>query len=332
MDTSTPRLAVDLLTSAFVALVVACGDSGEDVGAGRSPQDPLPGADVEVLGASIHYAELGRGRPIVFVHGNPMSSYLWRNVMWAACDSNRCLAPDLVGFGQSSKLDEYDFDAQRAHFDGFMQAIAADGQERIQGVILVVHDWGGVIGLDYAARYPDTIRGIVFGDTFIRSYANYSDLPGTQGTLAQTIRGPAGESLVLEQNFFIEQALPSTVARTLSETEMSYYRSPFPDPVSRKPILWFARGWPVAGEPADVIRAVEAYRTWLHQTPVPKLIVSGTHPDGDEGYITGADIAEFATTAMNFSSVNIGEAAHFLQEDQPEAYANAVVTWERTIP
>jgi haloalkane dehalogenase len=278
----------------------------------------------EVLGLRMAYVEVGQGAPIVFLHGNPTSSYLWRNVIPHVAGLGRCIAPDLIGMGDSDKLpwsgpDSYTFVEHRQYLDGLFAAL---GVER--DVTFVVHDWGSGLGFDWANRHRDAVKGIAYMEAIVRprTWSNFSD---ESRAFFQAMRSPAGEALVLEQNAFVER-LPGGMLRTLSDEEMEEYRRPFREPgEGRRPTLTWPRQLPIEGEPADVVAIVEAYGDWLRTSPVPKLFVSG-----DPGAILTGEQREFVRAWPNQTEVMV-RGRHFLQEDSPDEIGQAVAEWYRRL-
>jgi haloalkane dehalogenase len=281
--------------------------------------------DVAVLDSTMHVVESGVGEPIVFVHGNPVSSFLWRNVTPPLAPRFRCIAPDLIGMGKSGKpLIEYTFADQERYFATLLDTILPPTAE----VILVVHDWGGAVGLSWARNHPERVRGVVFGDIFIRTYATYDEL-GAFGSQYQIFRSQQGTDLILNGNIMIEQLLPGAIARTLTPEEMAEYRAPYPTPASRKPLQRWFQGWPVAGEPQDAITAVAANFEWLRGSTIPKLLIEPMHEAGGFEMISDSDIARLSETMTKLSVVRLGAAKHFVQEDLPAEYAAAIAEWTR---
>ncbi len=274
-----------------------------------------------VLGLSMAYLEVGTGDPIVFLHGNPTSSYLWRNVI-PHCESlGRCIAPDLIGMGDSDKLeasgpDRYRFVEHREHLDALLAAL---GVER--NVHLVVHDWGSALGFDWANRHRGALRGIAYMEAIVRPLA-WSDWPEAGRRLFQGFRSPAGEAMVLEQNVFVERVLPGSVLRKLGEEEMEVYRRPFREPgESRRPTLSWPREIPIDGEPADVTEIVRRYGEWLATSELPKLFVNA-----EPGAILIGEQREFCRSWPNQREVTV-QGSHFLQEDSPDEIGRAVADW-----
>jgi haloalkane dehalogenase len=274
---------------------------------------------VKVLDSYITYHDSGAGEPtVLFLHGNPTSSHLWRNVTPHVAGQSRTLAPDLIGMGASGKPDiEYRFVDHARYLDAFVDALELDE------VVLVGHDWGGALAQDWAARHPGRARGIVLLETFLRpmTWADYA--PPVDGFF-QAIRTPGtGERMVLEENWFIEVGLP-VPNPGITDKDMAVYRSPYLDPASRLPLLQWGREHPVDGKPADVYDRFTAYGTWMADTPqVPKLLLT-TEPKG----MVTAGIEQWArdnSAALEVES--IGPAGHHAPEDQPDAIGHAIADW-----
>lgn len=279
--------------------------------------------DLDVLDTVMHYEQAGEGQPIVLLHGNPTSSYLWRSVIPELTGCGRCLAPDLVGFGQSGKPEmSYRFADHARYLDAWFDALELDG------VTLVGHDWGGALGFDWAARHPDRIRGIAFMETIIKPLT-WEEWPPAARDIFRAFREPAGEELILDRNMFVEVVLPASVARTLTDEEMAHYRRPFPDPASRRPTLVWPREIPIDGEPEDMVERVEAYDRWLAaSTDVPKLLLT---------FEPGAIMTESVLTwcRENVAALEVeaaGSGIHFVQEDSGPAIGAAVAAWMRRHP
>ena len=277
---------------------------------------------VEVLGSRLHYIDTGpvagSDEVVLFLHGNPTSSYLWRNIIPHVAPRARCIAPDLIGFGGSDKPDiDYRFEDHVRYIDAFVAALGLDR------LTLVIHDWGSAIGLHWARRHAARVKGIAMME-FIAPVPSWSDWPEDLCPVFQAFRSPgSGEDLVIGQNIFIEKVLPGAVVRGLTEAEMAHYRAPFLVPASRKPMLAFPRQLPIAGEPADVVAAAEAYMDWLSRSPVPKLLFWGT----PGVLVTPALAARYAQTFPNLESVDIGPALHYVQEDCPDLIGTTIAAW-----
>ena len=222
-----------------------------------------------VLDTTMHHTEVGTGAPVVLLHGNPTSSHAWRNVVPRLGHGVRALAPDLVGMGRSGKPDTaYRFADHARYLDAWFDALGLDE------VVLVGHDWGGALAFDRAARHPDRVRGLAVMETIVRPLT-WDDFPNEARPRYEALRGPAGEAKVLEENFFIEQALYATVRSGLSDEDHAAYAAPYPTPESRRPLLAWPREMPIAGEPSDLVARIEEYDAWLASSPdVPKLLLT----------------------------------------------------------
>jgi haloalkane dehalogenase len=257
---------------------------------------------------------------LVFLHGNPTSSYLWRHILPVTGASGRCLAPDLIGMGESGKPDiAYSFDDHARYLDAWFDALALDR------VVLVGHDWGGALAFDWAARHPTRVRGIAFTETIVKPML-WEEFPAAARQLFESIRTPgAGEAMVLDENAFIEQALPRTVPG-LTEEDLAVYGMPYPTRRSRVPLLQWPRSMPLGGEPSDVVARVDSYDEWLADSPgVPKLLLAF---EPGESTMLGPQLIDWC--AAHISALEIethGAAGHYTPEDQPEAIAAALVAW-----
>lgn len=277
---------------------------------------------VNVLDSSIHYEETGSGAPFVFLHGNPGSSYLWRKVLAAIDTPAHLLAPDLIGMGKSGKPDlPYRFGDHARYLDAWFDRLGLDG------VVLVGHDWGGALALDWAARHPGRVRGVAFFETIVRPMS-WGELGEGPRSRAEAMRGPEGEALVLDQNFFLESAFTGGVLNPLPERDIAVYRMPYPTRASRLPILRWARSLPLDGEPADVVERVEQYGKWLAGSDdVPKLLLTF---DSSPTLLIGSEMADWcATNIAALDTEHCGPAGHHAPEDQPEAIAKAISAWAR---
>ncbi len=275
----------------------------------------------DVLGSTMHHEEVGTGVPVVFLHGNPTSSYAWRNVLPHVGAGVRALAPDLIGMGRSGKPDiGYRFVDHARFLDAWFDAQGLDQ------VVLVGHDWGGALAFDWAARHRDRVLGIAVMETIIRPLS-WTDFPGAARPRYEALRGPAGDVKVLEENFFIDQALRATVRSGLSDDDLAAYAEPYPTPASRRPLLAWPREMPIEGEPADVVARIEAYDGWLAASPeVPKLLL--TFDGSPDTLMIGPDMVEWCTHHIaGLELAACGPAAHVVQEDQPAAITDAVATW-----
>jgi haloalkane dehalogenase len=277
---------------------------------------------IDVLDSTMFYEQAGSGPPLVLLHGNPTSSYLWRHVLPRIGSPGNCLAPDLIGMGRSGKPDvAYRFAGHARYLDAWFDALGLDE------VVLVGHDWGGALAFDWATRHPGRTRGVVFLETIVRPFT-WADFPGPARPRYETLRasGP-GETKVLDENFFIEQALRATTLRGLSDADLQTYRLPYPTRASRRPLLEWPRALPIEGQPADVVSRVEAYDHWLASSnDVPKLLL--TFDGSLATLLVGPALIDWcATNIANLEIENCGPAAHLAPEDQPEAIAAAISRW-----
>lgn len=275
---------------------------------------------IDVLGSTMSYQEAGTGAPVVFLHGNPTSSYLWRKVM-PLVGPGRLLAPDLIGMGDSGKpAIEYTLADHARYLDAWFDTLGLDR------VVLVGHDWGGVLAFDWAARHPGRVAGVAFLETIVRPLA-WAEFPESARPFFTSLRTPgAGEAMALDQNVFIEQALPGTVRTGLAAGDLAAYRKPYPTPQSRRPLLAWARSLPLDGDPADVVARVEAYDRWLAASPdIPKLLLTF---DPGPGTMIGPELADWCRRHIAALEVaGCGPAGHHAPEDQPGAIAAAIAAW-----
>ena len=276
---------------------------------------------IEVDGRRMAYVEMGEGSPIVFQHGNPTSSYLWRNVMPMLAHRGRCVALDLIGMGDSDKLIDpgpgsYTYAEQRQYFDKALAALGVGDD-----VVLIVHDWGSALGFDWAQRHPQSVRGICYMEAIVRPLT-WNEFPDRSRGIFEGFRSEAGEGMVLENNLFVERVLPGSVLRELSEEEMSVYRRPFTEPgEGRRPTLTWPRQIPIEGEPADVTDIVETYAEWLEKSQIPKLFINAE----PGALLTGAQ-REFCRRWPNQHEVTV-RGSHFIQEDSPTEIGTAINAW-----
>jgi haloalkane dehalogenase len=280
-----------------------------------------------VHGTEMAYVEIGEGDPIVLLHGNPTSSYLWRNVLPYLQERGRCIAPDLIGMGDSDKLPDsdsgsYRFVEHRRHLDALLEAL--DVRER---ATFVLHDWGSALGFDWANRHREAVKGIAYMEAIVRPQAwDHWDRMG-QRALLQALRSAAGEEMILRDNLFIEQVLPQAILRSLSAEEMAEYRRPFAEPgEGRRPTLTWPREIPIDGEPADVAAIATAYADWLTTSEVPKLFVRA-----EPGAILASDwLLDFVRGWPAQAEVTVA-GIHFVQEDSPDEIGRAVADWMGTL-
>jgi haloalkane dehalogenase len=287
-----------------------------------SALDPHPRKKQELLGTSMSYADTGSGEPVVFLHGNPTSSYLWRNVIPHVAPNARCIAPDLIGMGASgpSSTGTYTFADHAKHLDALLDAVLPKGK-----ITFVVHDWGSALGFHWANRNRDRVRGIAYMEAIVRPVL-WSEWPERARDIFKALRSPAGEDMILKHNVFVERILPGSIARKLTEEEMENYRRPYREPgESRRPTLTWPRQIPLEGEPADVVAVVQKYSEWLAQSTVPKLFVNA-----EPGAILIGAQREFCRKWPNQREITV-KGIHFIQEDSPHEIGRAIVEWYRGI-
>src|SRR5262245_60187963 len=280
----------------------------------------------DVLGRSMAYVDTGHGDPVVFLHGNPTSSYLWRNVIPHVAGLGRCVAPDLIGMGDSDKLtpsgpDRYTFVEHRQYLDSLLDVVGVHDR-----VTLVVHDWGSALGFDWAHRHSKSVRGIAYMEAIVRPL-RWSSMGDEIRPLFEALRSPAGEEMVLDGNVFVERVLTGAIMRHLDPEEMAEYRRPYVNAgEDRRPTLTWPRQIPFDGEPADVAEIVANYAAWLETTPVPKLLVVA-----EPGAILRGEQLAYCRSWPNQTEITV-KGIHFIQEDSPDEIGTAVASWLETVP
>ena len=280
--------------------------------------DPHPRRTVEVLDSTMAYVDTGEGDPVVFLHGNPTSSYLWRNVIPHLAGQARCLAPDLIGMGDSGKAPDgsYRFADHARYLDAWYDALGLT-----ERVVLVGHDWGSALGFDWACRHPERVKGVAYMEGIVRPMT-WDEWPEQARNIFRAMRSPAGEEMVLQKNVFVERVLPASIMRTLTDGEMDTYRRPYLEPgESRRPTLTWPRQIPLDGEPADVVELVQRYADWLSTSDLPKLFVNA-----EPGIILAGAQREFCRTWPNQREVTV-PGLHFIQEDSPDEVGQALADW-----
>jgi haloalkane dehalogenase len=274
------------------------------------------------------YVEVGTGRPVVLLHGNPTSSYLWRSVVPALAGLGRCIVPDLIGMGDSDKLPaaypgRYTFACHREFLDTLMEVLGAQDD-----IVLVVHDWGSALGFDWARRHPGRVRAIAYMEALVRPLSGWDEWPESARPIFQRLRSQAGEELIADRNVFVERILPASVLRPLAGEDMDEYRRPFADPGDgRAPTLAWPREIPVAGQPADVHDACAAYAAWLAAAPdLPKLFINA-----EPGSILAGPVRDFCRTWPDQDEITV-PGIHFIQEDSGAEIGHAIAAWLRRLP
>lgn len=283
-----------------------------------SSQDNYPRKRVAVLDTEIAYVDTGEGDPVVFLHGNPTSSYLWRNVIPKVEGGVRCLAPDLVGMGDSGKAADgsYRFVDHVRYIDAWFDALGLTSN-----MTLVCHDWGSALAFHWAHRHSERVKGIAYMEAIVGPLT-WDNWPDSATRIFQGMRSDAGEGMVLEKNMFVERVLPASVIRELTGEEMEVYRKPYLEPgESRRPTLTWPREIPIEGEPTDVHEIATAYSRWLASSDVPKLFINA-----EPGAILTGDQREFCRTWPNQQEVTV-KGSHFIQEDSPAEVGDAISEW-----
>ena len=284
-----------------------------------SAHDPHPRHRADAGGVEMAYVDTGgAGDAVVFLHGNPTSSYLWRNIIPHVSPLARCLAPDLMGMGESDGTPDgsYRFADHSKYLDAWFDAVLPDGQ-----VTLVVHDWGSALGFHWARRHPDRVRGLVYMEAIVRQ-VTWAEWPEAARQVFQGFRSDAGESMALERNIFVERVLPGSTINGISDAAMEVYRRRYAEPgESRRPTLSWPREIPIDGEPTDVVAIVADYAEWLSQTPTPKLFINA-----EPGAILTGPQREFCRAFPNQREVTV-PGVHFIQEDSPHEIGAAIAEW-----
>jgi haloalkane dehalogenase len=277
---------------------------------------------VDVLDRSMAYHERGEGAPVLLLHGNPTSSYLWRDVIPELEGLGRLIAPDLIGMGDSAKLpdpgpDTYRFTTHRKYLAAFIDAVIGPKAS----ILFVLHDWGSALGFDWANHHRDRIRGVAYMEGIVRPVASWDEWSPSATPIFQGFRSEKGEAMILERNMFVERVLPGSVLRKLTEAEMTEYRRPYPKAEDRWPMLTWPRQIPIAGEPADVVEIAQAYSQWMAGNRIPKLFVNA-----EPGAILTGAPREFCRGWNNQTEVTV-PGSHFIQEDSGPAIGRAVAGW-----
>ncbi len=279
---------------------------------------PFESKFIEVEGSKIHYVEEGTGDPILFLHGNPTSSYLWRNVIPYAAKVGRAIASDLIGMGKSDKPDiDYGFFDHVKYIEGFIE------QFGLQNITFVIHDWGSGIGFHYATRHEGNTKGLAFMEAILPMQSWDAFPEGARDLFKQFRTKDVGEDLLINRNVFVENVLPGSVVRTLTDEEMDRYREPYLEEASRKPIWRWPNELPIEGEPGDVWEAALAYHEWLQRTDVPKILFHAT----PGALMQAPAVASMESTFKNLTSVDIGPGVHFVQEDNPHKIGEELAKW-----
>lgn len=277
---------------------------------------------VEVNGSKMHYVDVGEGDPILFLHGQPTSSYLWRNVIPHLQASGRCIAPDLIGMGKSDKPKiDYKFEDHYDYLEKFIDQLG------LKNITLVVHDWGSGLGFHYAKNHPENIKGIAFMEALMKNMT-WDDFPKEYRVMFKLIRAPfLGWVMLSVMNVFLKKMVPDSMIRKLSPEEFEHYLEPFPTIGSRKPVRVWPQELPISGKPARVHKIIEEYIKWLEKTEIPKLCLYA-HPGA---IIKEKEVEYIRDNFPNTKMVSIGKGIHFLQEDNPHRIGEEIAKWYKTL-
>ena len=279
---------------------------------------------INVLGKSMAYVERGQGNPIIFQHGNPTSSYLWRNIIPHLENQGRCIAIDLIGMGDSDKIDDagentYSYHVHKKYFDACLKELRVEDD-----VVFVIHDWGSSLGFNWAFENQNSVKGICYMEAIVKNIS-WNDWPESGRSIFQGFRSEAGEDLVLKKNLFVETVLPGSIIRDLNEKEMDVYRRPFLKDIERRPTLDWPRQIPIENEPEEVCKIVEDYASWMSVNEIPKLFINA-----DPGAILIGEQREFCRKWKNQKEITV-KGSHFIQEDSPHEIGDAISEWLQSI-
>lgn len=279
---------------------------------------------IDVLGKSMAYVERGQGNPIIFQHGNPTSSYLWRNIIPHLENQGRCIAIDLIGMGDSDKIDDagentYSYHVHKKYFDACLKELRVEDD-----VVFVIHDWGSSLGFNWAFENQNSVKGICYMEAIVKNIS-WNDWPESGRSIFQGFRSEAGEDLVLKKNLFVETVLPGSIIRDLNEKEMDVYRRPFLKDIERRPTLDWPRQIPIENEPEEVCKIVEDYASWMSVNEIPKLFINA-----DPGAILIGEQREFCRKWKNQKEITV-KGSHFIQEDSPHEIGDAISEWLQSI-
>lgn len=286
--------------------------------------DPRKKKTARVLGSTMAYVEHGSGDPIVLLHGNPTSSYLWRQVIPELGGSGRCIAPDLIGMGDSARVaegpDAYRFSMHAEYLEALLDVL-----EVRENVTLVGHDWGGALLFDWGRKNAPAVKGVAFMETILTTLT-WEDWPEGARGVFQGMRSDAGEEIILAKNVFVERILPGSTLQPISEEDMEVYRAPYLESgESRRPTLTWPREIPIDGEPAFMVGIVEANEAWLSGPDLPKLFINA-----EPGSIVGDRVRELARSWPNLSEVTV-PGLHFIQEDSGPEIGHAIASWLQSL-
>lgn len=281
---------------------------------------------ISINNKNIAYAESGSGDPIIFLHGNPTSSYLWRNITPHLESQGRCICIDLIGMGDSDKLDNPDENSYQFEEHYHYVNAAIESLTNGENITFVIHDWGSALGFNWCYHNPDSVKGIAYMEAIVKEMT-WEDWRDEAKGIFQGFRSNAGESLILEKNYFVERVLPGSIIRRLRDEEIEEYRRPFLNPgEDRRPTLSWPREIPIEGQPANVCKIVNQYAEWMQTNDIPKLFINA-----EPGAITTGRMRDFCRSWKNQTEVTV-KGIHFIQEDSPDDIGKAISTWYKNIP
>ncbi|HJL81179.1 MAG: haloalkane dehalogenase [Candidatus Neomarinimicrobiota bacterium] len=280
---------------------------------------------ISVNGKRLAYTESGSGDPIIFLHGNPTSSYLWRNITPYLESQGRCVCIDLIGMGDSDKLDNPDENSYRFEEHYHYVSAAIESLTNGKNITFVLHDWGSALGFNWCYHNPESVKGITYMEAIVKEMT-WEDWQDEAKGIFQGFRSDAGESLVLEKNYFVERVLPGSIIRKLSDEEMEEYRRPFTNEgEDRRPTLSWPREIPINNYPENVCAIVNQYAEWMQTNDLPKLFINA-----EPGAITTGRIRDFCRSWKNQTETTV-KGIHFIQEDVPDEIGNAISSWYKNI-
>ena len=281
---------------------------------------------ISINNKNIAYVESGSGDPIIFLHGNPTSSYLWRNITPHLESQGRCICIDLIGMGDSDKLDNPDENSYQFEEHYHYVNAAIESLTNGENITFVIHDWGSALGFNWCYNNPTSVKGIAYMEAIVKEMT-WDDWDNDAKSIFQGFRSAAGENLVLEKNYFVEKVLPGSIIRTLNSDEMNEYRRPFLNSgEDRRPTLSWPREIPIEGQPGNVCEIVNRYAEWMETNNIPKLFINA-----EPGAITTGRIRDFCRSWRNQTEVTV-KGGHFVQEDSPDEIGKAISTWYKNIP
>jgi haloalkane dehalogenase len=287
-----------------------------------SSEFPFKSNYINIHGSNLHYIDEGSGDPILFLHGNPTSSYLWRNIIPHLTSCGRCLALDLIGMGRSDKPDiEYRFVDHSKYVEGFIDKMG------LKNITFVIHDWGSALGFHYAMRHEGNIKGIAFMEAILKT-AKWDEFPKDFKLGFKLFRTPLiGWFMIVGMNIFVEKILPKAIVRSLTEAEKNRYREPFRNFKDRKPVWRWPNEIPIDGQPTDVTDIVQNFNQRLQESKLPKLLFYAK----PGGIITPAMVEWCQQNLKNLKTVDIGKGIHYLQEDNPHLIGSQLAKWYKSL-